>query len=199
MWTLQEGIFAKKLYFQLEEGSVSLDDLARSWDPDEQQKVGIHFNLKKHMTGDLIRKLSELSPALLRLHDGRHLLRNIAWRFVSRALDECVCLSILLGKDVAAIEGLPDDLILRVKKFILMQKHFPSFSYSCGTKATIFKKTGSGGHRAPSWGGNLSLRRASPYATTTNTLMAIVSRGQSITVSQTVPDFMFTTPASSLI
>lgn len=79
------------------------------------------------MTGDLIRKLSELSPALLRLHGGRHLLRNIAWRFVGRAPDECVCLSILLGKDVAAIECLPDDPILRVKKFILMQKHFPSF------------------------------------------------------------------------
>jgi hypothetical protein len=127
MWPSQEGIFAKKLYFQLEEGPVSLDDLARSRDPDEQQKVGTHFNLKKHMTGDLVRKLSELSPVLLRLYDGRHLLRNIAWRFVSRASDECVCLSILLGKDVAAIEGLPDDPLLRLKKFILMQKHFPSF------------------------------------------------------------------------
>jgi hypothetical protein len=127
MWTLQEGIFAKELYFQLDEGPISLDDLAKSRDPDEQQEVGKFFSLKRQMTGDLIRKLKELSPSLLRIYEGRHLLRNIAWRFVSRPSDENVCLSILLGKDVAAIENLPDDPIERLKKFILMQRHFPSF------------------------------------------------------------------------
>jgi hypothetical protein len=127
MWTLQEGVFAKDLYFQLEEGPVSLDNLAKSRDPDEQQEVGKYFSLKRHMTGDLIRKLTELTPSLLRIYEGRHLLRNISWRFVSRPSDECVCLSILLGKDVAAIENLPDDPIVRLKKFILMQRSFPSF------------------------------------------------------------------------
>lgn len=77
MWTLQEGIFARRLFFQLGKRPVTLQSLASARDADEtparEDTPSTRASIKLYLTGDLIRSLSlqTVSGPVLSLMQGR--------------------------------------------------------------------------------------------------------------------------------
>jgi hypothetical protein len=133
MWTLQEGVFARHLFFQLGQEPITLDTLARICEADETP-VGANNptgtgSIKSLLTGDLVRSLSlqNFGNAVIGMTQGRSLFQYMGGRYVSRAEDEALCLAILLGKNAKLISAMPPDPGQRIKKLILMQRTFPSF------------------------------------------------------------------------
>lgn len=133
LWTLQEGLFARNLFFQFADRSLTLQSIASSRDEDEPLRKEMYVFgpgwIKRLLTGDLIRslKFDSLSEASLRETEGRALFERMGYRFASRMEDETVCLAILLSKDAEALAASAPNSEERMKKFILMQKHFPAF------------------------------------------------------------------------
>ncbi|KAH6710567.1 hypothetical protein BKA61DRAFT_522966 [Leptodontidium sp. MPI-SDFR-AT-0119] len=129
LWTIQEGSFAKELYFQLQDTAVRAADLLDSPIVSITAPNRFRWSAEEAIVRDCLVRLEDLSLEKIRSEQGRSILRNIRWRFTTRAADEAVCLAILLGFDRGQIQELsmlpenPDD---RMCKFLLMQKHLPS-------------------------------------------------------------------------
>jgi hypothetical protein len=127
MWTIQEGAFARILYFQFKDYAVSPEELLGN--PDQWTKGDKEYDISRLLIRDALSGVLELSPLVTNngQDKGRHLLQKICWRFSSRPSDEAICLAILLGLDVGAIAdenrcAVPD----RMREFIKQQKIFLS-------------------------------------------------------------------------
>ena len=126
LWTLQEGVFAKRLLFQFRDHSVTLSQIYPLKNLLETHETEGAFDVAGLVARDIINVLTDFSLSNIRAEQGRYIIRNIAWRFTTRKSDEAICLAILLGLDVSSIHSLPEDPDVRMKTFIRMQKHFPS-------------------------------------------------------------------------
>lgn len=129
LWTIQEGAFAKELYFQFKDGAVLPSDLHHPDREESYENMGLKLDIADLVVRDALSEFFQLSSLSekIKADRGRHLLRNIGWRFSSRNSDEVICLAILRGLDVPKIAKYSDkDLDGRMREFIVQQKYFPS-------------------------------------------------------------------------
>ena len=130
LWTLQEGVFATALFFQLATVALSKEDIVR----ESQRRYSAEsaappspWDMQTMLVSNVLSQIQEqLSLSKLRSNSGRQFLHNISWRFCSREEDEAICLAILLDLPVVEIARLPKDPVVRMKAFILMQRAFPT-------------------------------------------------------------------------
>ncbi|MCJ1319161.1 hypothetical protein MMC15_004494 [Xylographa vitiligo] len=127
LWTLQEGAFAKALYFQLSDIAVSpVDVIQHSRELFSKVPDPPAWDVQSMLVKDALSEVEELSLPRMRMDSGRHILKQLSWRFTSRDADETICLAILLQLAVSEISQLEQDSKIRMKAFILMQRFFPS-------------------------------------------------------------------------
>ena len=127
LWTLQEGVFAQALYFQLSDDAVSPTDmLQRSRELFSNSSNSPAWDVQSMLVQDALSEVQNLSLSRLRKDSGRHILQHVSWRFTSREADEVICLAILLKLNVSKLNQLKQDPKVRMKAFILMQRFLPS-------------------------------------------------------------------------
>jgi hypothetical protein len=127
LWTIQEGAFAQKLYFQLKTGAVAPSDLYMR--AEEVSEKSEHWNPQYKIVTDVLSRAKNLSLEKVRSNNGREILHSMTWRFTTRSADEAICLSILLGfptERIKALHQLPEDADMRLRHFMLLQKYLPS-------------------------------------------------------------------------
>ena len=126
LWTLQEGVFAKELYFQFRDDAISVSDLREKHNREVLQIGDLSRIISASLLSDSISPFSGLALNNIRSEQGRYILRSIGHRSCTHPKDEPICLSTLLGLDTAAIYESADDAKERMKKFMLLQGHFPT-------------------------------------------------------------------------
>ncbi|MCJ1377320.1 hypothetical protein MMC17_000414 [Xylographa soralifera] len=127
LWTLQEGVFAKALYFQLLDIAVSpVDVVQQSRELFSNTSDAPAWDIQTMLVKDALSEVEELSLRELRSDSGRHILKALSWRFTSRDADETICLAILLKLSISELSQLEEDPKTRMKAFILMQRFFSS-------------------------------------------------------------------------
>lgn len=99
LWTLQEGALAKQLYFEFNDGIVSLSDLVKA--VGSQQSVADIYAHDPCFVFRLVAKRTEDVKLL------RHISIVAHRRSTSKSDDESICLAYLLGLDVSAMVHLP--------------------------------------------------------------------------------------------
>jgi hypothetical protein len=127
LWTMQEGAFARTLYFQFKDYAVSPEELRGNGD--HWKKGDSQYDISRLLIQDALSGVLELTSLVSTIsHDkGLHFLQYIGWRFSSRSSDEAICLAILLGLDVGAIADENRCAVEdRMREFIKQQKVFPS-------------------------------------------------------------------------
>lgn len=126
LWTIQEGAFARTLYFQFKDYAVSPEELGND---DHWMKSDNEYDISRLLIKDALSEVLTLSSLGSAISHGksRHLFQNIGWRFSSRSSDEAICLAILLGLDVGAIADETRCAVKdRMRELIKQQKVFPS-------------------------------------------------------------------------
>jgi hypothetical protein len=104
-------------------------DLYHSDQEESQENKKMKVDITDLVVRDALSEFFELSllAKRIKVDKGRHLLRNVGWRFSSQASDEAICLTILRGLDVPKIAKISEkDLDSRMREFIVQQEHFPS-------------------------------------------------------------------------
>ncbi|KAK6352513.1 hypothetical protein TWF730_009337 [Orbilia blumenaviensis] len=115
LWTLQEAVLAKKLFFLCGDGHVvQLADVIPA--PD-------NMLLYPEQT-DIASELFRLTKwRLYNTYTIGDVARALRWRATSRASDETLAIASLLGKDPASLAGLPPET--RMKELLLRLKEVP--------------------------------------------------------------------------
>ena len=127
LWTLQEGVFAKALYFQCSDAALSPTDVVRrSHNRFSSLSSAPPWDMETMFVHDALSEVQELSLSKLRSNSGRHILDQVSWRFTTRQADETICLAILLKLPVSTLAQLEPDPRVRMRAFILMQGFFPT-------------------------------------------------------------------------
>lgn len=134
LWTLQEGMFAKELWFQLKDGAVNQTLLMERSRVSEGATNTEDWSITRAITEEALQNISALSNIQKEIDadKGRYLLQSINWRFTSQESDETICLAILLKGDVDVKEIQKFPAADRMREFIKMQKFFPSVSLFIG-------------------------------------------------------------------
>jgi hypothetical protein len=119
LWTLQEGVLARRLFFQFGGKAIELEEL-RSLVEDRPNEIGVRSSLT---VDALVCCWSFEKAKNLQSTDLLDLIRALQWRSTSWSSDETVCLGILLNLDVQQIvETRPEE---RMSTFLRMLKCFP--------------------------------------------------------------------------
>lgn len=126
LWTMQEGAFAKQLYFQFRGDAVTVSDLCENQNLGMGQYAELSQIISDFLLSDTVSAFSGLALDKIRSEQGRYILRTIGHRFCTHAKDEPICLSTLLGLDITAIYESSNEAKGRMKKFVLLQAHFPT-------------------------------------------------------------------------
>lgn len=119
LWTYQEGILAKNLFFQFKEGPVSIQEL---WDPlyngsiYDRRSNGIALQ-----AATFYRSLKDFS-GLNKAARFASLWQALQWRQTSRVQDEAICVASLFDLSLDAIMKTPANA--RFKKLLELQSHF---------------------------------------------------------------------------
>ena len=144
LWTLQEGLFAKALYFQFSDAALSPTDVVQRSHNHFSNLPGVPpWDMETMFVRDALSEAQELSLSRLRSNSGRHVLDQVSWRFTTRQADETICLAILLELPVSTLAQLDPDPRVRMKAFILMQRFFPtSVLFGRGNPEEHFKDEG---------------------------------------------------------
>jgi hypothetical protein len=116
MWTLQEGLLAKKLRFQFKERALDVEDMLSGIMPIFHSSVW----LEAHQFFTLLRSLQACTPGVKL----RHLWNLLQWRSTSHLSDETICLSILTGKQPSKLLG--HSKAGRMKAFLNQVDEVPS-------------------------------------------------------------------------
>jgi hypothetical protein len=105
LWTLQEGVLAKDLFFRYKGAMISLKLLLGS----DLEQISISNVLDQTTGGTLTSLLLPDTKIRAKTADDRirHLLPNITSRSTTLPLDEPVCLATLLSIDIAPFAGMP--------------------------------------------------------------------------------------------
>ena len=128
LWTLQEGIFAKELWFQFRDGPLDGKKLVEQNDRARRVSSTFGWSASEEICYEGLGYLRELysfrsEPATSR---ATFILQAVNWRSSSKLSDETICLATLFNLDVNILLKTPMED--RLKKFILMQQYFPSTS-----------------------------------------------------------------------
>jgi hypothetical protein len=144
LWTLHEGVLARKTLFQLQDGSIDLLALG----PKVQQLGGLtHFDLllQQAIFGETSQPYSKIlsfqsKPLSERITD---IWSAVQWRNTSYHEDETICLANMLGLGLSSILAVSrydaEARIKRMKAFILQQKYFPQYSIFEGENAHLHR------------------------------------------------------------
>ncbi|KAI9812575.1 MAG: hypothetical protein M1827_004564 [Pycnora praestabilis] len=128
LWTLQEGVEAKEIYFQFHNRCISLrhifDDLI-SKELDSYIKK-VHLRILAEMWLNIrwnsYRMIEKREPIRL-------IWNAVQFRVPSKISDETICLGSLLGfgpEDIQSLLSIPGtEPKKRMQKFLLLQRHFP--------------------------------------------------------------------------
>ncbi|KAF9639164.1 hypothetical protein BFW01_g10061 [Lasiodiplodia theobromae] len=119
LWTFQEGVLAKRLYFWCDDGACEVGVWILQHIRDRSRElwniVGmevINFNL-------LMRRLLRIDGA----ERVAHVWSALQWRTTSRAADELICVAALLGLDLGPLVDAPPER--RMDVFLELQQFFP--------------------------------------------------------------------------
>lgn len=139
LWTLQEAVFAKKLYFQFRDAAVDAEELVRRSDAAASNssyatKRALPFQLAQEITYEALNYLRELyafkSAPPTSASRASFILQTVSWRSTSWASDEAVCLAAIFNlapPAFASILSIPtSEPAARLRRFILHQRHFPA-------------------------------------------------------------------------
>ncbi|OJT05010.1 hypothetical protein TRAPUB_4192 [Trametes pubescens] len=150
VWTLQEGILARELYFEFQEGPVNVEEKAgirkpgrgedayRPWDSGQDTsewaiwEVAIYVWCLSHLPflwfrvthGDAWR-----SSGNLKLDAHKHrLISLLSLRSATKAEDETIAISGMLGLDLGALLAItgPDAAERQMRDFFIQLKHVPT-------------------------------------------------------------------------
>ncbi|KIX99754.1 uncharacterized protein Z520_04390 [Fonsecaea multimorphosa CBS 102226] len=142
LWTLHEGVLAKKTVFQLQDGSVDLSELqiiVQGWDDSskfEDLLCRLIFVEACQPYSKLLAFKSKSLPSRV-----RDIWTAVQWRNTSYQEDETICLANMLGLDLSSILAVSrydsEAKIKRMKAFILAQKYFPRGSIFQGDYSSL--------------------------------------------------------------
>lgn len=125
LWTLQEGVLSKNLFFEFKGGLLSLSELEKLYSAAKYGGLNDDYH-HVYRAGWLF------SPAMQSLQKSEtanqvaKLWRSSQWRIASHPTDETICLATLLGLDLAPLlEITPDPS----KKSEILQKLMVTFLY----------------------------------------------------------------------
>ena len=126
LWTLQEGVLAKRLYFQLSDVALSADDiLQRSQEahpvPADHPVIDFH----SIAITEVLSEIRDLAFEKFRRNHREHVFSRLSFRWASRFADEPVCLAILAGHNVERVLRAGPHPHDRQEAFLLMQRNFP--------------------------------------------------------------------------
>jgi hypothetical protein len=125
LWTLQESVFANRLYFQYDDGPLSLSYLTSLYIP-RIWATGVDFHAKVISTlAEYCRRLlPKSSHAYSKPEENiRGFWSALQWRSTSKPADETICLATLLNIDTTPLLGLPEPL--RIPHFLHMLGRVP--------------------------------------------------------------------------
>lgn len=131
LWTLQEGVLAQTVWFQLRERAINMTELVRASMsvPDSTCISGMLYSYILEESKSQIRKLIAFREVPAEEKAG-HIWSAVQWRTTSWASDETVCLSSLLRISLDHILMIDKEsenvLEQRMRAFILTQRHFPA-------------------------------------------------------------------------
>lgn len=115
LWTLQEGLLAKKLRFQFKDRAMDPEDLLSDIMPFHHSSVW--SEIYEFFSSLRTMKTETGMPKL------RQLWNFLQWRSTSHASDETICLSTLTGKTPSLMAGL--SLTDRMRTFLSQFNEFP--------------------------------------------------------------------------
>ncbi|KAI9777355.1 MAG: hypothetical protein M1839_008963 [Geoglossum umbratile] len=122
LWTLQEGVLARRLYFQFGDGPLDLEYFLAG----ERNLEGGRFSVTKRLRAQGIKPYGRLCK--FRKVSGRDRIKELyhtaQWRSTSYPKDYPICFGTLLGLDISPIVNAQDD-DERMKAFIIAQRQFP--------------------------------------------------------------------------
>jgi hypothetical protein len=131
LWTLQEGVFAKCIVFQVSDGAVDAERLLLEMGGLPTNVFDLRTFIFTEVSGAIytLRMFNVYSHCSKRID---YLMKALQWRSTSRAEDEPVCLATLLDLDVMDILNASGNR--RMQKFVEMQKVFPRNVLFCRCK-----------------------------------------------------------------
>ncbi|KAI9730905.1 MAG: hypothetical protein M1834_005623 [Cirrosporium novae-zelandiae] len=112
LWTLQEGILARKLIFEFSDGLLSLEDLL----PVNEE----HFNVLLLSLASEIFRLKKHRDSLLNVSD---VARSLRWRSTSKPEDETLAISGLLNINASELIDYPPEQ--RIQMFLIRIQRLP--------------------------------------------------------------------------
>ena len=127
LWTLQEGVFAKRLYFWFKGGPVSFEEMSENYDTDCRNYANVGSKLVGTLQSwrALASDWEKDGIALSEADKFPALQTALQYRATSRQKDEAVCVATLLGYDVLPFLTL-DSSAARMKEFWLRLKDVPT-------------------------------------------------------------------------
>lgn len=118
LWTLQEGILARRLLFQFREHCIDLEAMRKA------VEGAVDRALRSPVSSDVVACCYNFQGfKTVRPSEVLDLVRAAQWRTTSWAQDETICLSILLDLDVGKIEATEPET--RMSTFLEMLGSFP--------------------------------------------------------------------------
>ncbi|KAL7905429.1 hypothetical protein GGI35DRAFT_460699 [Trichoderma velutinum] len=119
LWTYQEGILAQSLFFQFNEGAVSIEEMR-----DPLIKGSIYDRFSNGIASQGSRFYETLRWVKRYNAPARFLslLDSLQWRQTSKLRDECICIAALFGLNMDQILNTPDEL--KFQKLLELQKVF---------------------------------------------------------------------------
>ncbi|KAL6802561.1 hypothetical protein GGI42DRAFT_342805 [Trichoderma sp. SZMC 28013] len=119
LWTYQEGILAKSLFFQFDERAISIEEMR---DPLTKGSIYDRFSNGIALQGsrfyETLRWVKRYNAPARFLS----LLDALQWRRTSKLRDECICIAALFGLDMDQMLKTPDEF--KFRKLLELQKTF---------------------------------------------------------------------------
>ncbi|OCT48718.1 hypothetical protein CLCR_04591 [Cladophialophora carrionii] len=142
LWTLHEAVLAKKIVFQLQDGSVDLSELqtiVQGWDNSSKLQDLLCRLIFREACQPYSKLLLFKSKSLsTRVQD---IWTAVQWRNTSYQEDETICLANMLGHDLSSILAVSryesEAKIKRMQAFIVLQKYFPQGSIFEGDNSDL--------------------------------------------------------------
>jgi len=121
LWTLQEGVLAQNMVFQFRDGVVNVQSMIDKFELSSQQAS---FQISTQLFFEGVEPLRRLESMREHTPEERanDLCDTIMFRSTSKLRDEAICLAGIMGLSTKEIVQVPDEV--RLKKFILLQRHF---------------------------------------------------------------------------
>lgn len=126
LWTLQEGVMARKLYFWLKGGPVSFDAMIETWKQDSRSFFQPGYKLGKELTDwRALGKDWEVNGAISSISKFPFVQRAVQYRTTTRQQDEAICMATIFNFDLNPLLEL-DTAEDRMRRFWLSMRDIPT-------------------------------------------------------------------------